>query len=44
MIFVPENRKYFATSGWIEDALRSSRAKHSSVAGYLETGTDSPRP
>lgn len=42
MILVPQNKKWRDSSGAIEEAAKLRRARDSSVAGILETGTDSP--
>lgn len=42
MILVPQKRKCFASAGVMEDLPSSRSLNASSVAGTLETGTDSP--
>src|SRR3954447_19289836 len=42
IIFVPQNKKCFARPGAIDVAERSNEFNDSSIAGTLETGTDSP--
>ena len=43
MIFVPLNKKCFATSGCIALEFSPNRCRDPSVAGIFETGTDSPK-
>lgn len=43
MILVPQNKKCFASSGATDEADKLRSRKDSSVAGTLETGTDSPK-